>query len=78
MFSLVIWSSRTVENYSLISFVVLTSLGQFSGSRGTRQFQFLTFLKGPVPVQFQFLFISNMGPCSGFFLFSSFTNYSSQ
>jgi hypothetical protein len=41
---------------------------------GTRQFQFLTFLKGPVPVQFQFLFISNMGPGSGFLLFSSFTN----
>lgn len=59
-------------------FVVLTSLGQFSGSRGTRQFQFLTFLKGPVLVQFPFLYISNMGPGSGFFLFSSFTNSSFQ
>jgi hypothetical protein len=68
MFSLVIWSSRTVENCSLISFVVLTSLGMFSGSRGTHKFQFLTFLKGPVPVKFQFLFVSNMGPGSEFFL----------
>jgi hypothetical protein len=40
----------------------------FSGSRGTHKFQFLTFLKGPVPVKFQFLFVSNMGPGSEFFL----------